>query len=360
VVAGSFRFNRVGKGVVRTDGDVPPLWLEYTDVVLATGSRPTPLPGVPFDGTFVLDSTAVLELTTLPERVVVVGGGYIGLELGTALAKLGAAVTIIELQDRLLPEMDAGFSRPVAKRLSALGVEVRLGTAVTGAAGGVVTLREGSAEPTLETDCVVVAIGRTPNTDELGLDRVGVEPGERGLLTVGADRLVAPHVAAIGDITPGPALAHKASAEAEVAVAALCGHAAAFQPATIPAVVFSDPEIATAGYTAAQARAEGVDVDVARFPLAASGRAATVGASEGFAQLVIDRGMDAVIGVHIAGPHASELIAEGVLAIEMAASPEDLASSIHPHPTFSELVSEVALVAVGRPVHVQASKGARS
>lgn len=356
IVKGTFRFNRAGTGVVR-EGDGPPLFLQYTDVVLATGSRPAPLPGLPFDGETVLDSTAALALDEVPASVVVVGGGYIGIELGTAMAKLGSKVTIVEFADRILPTLDAALARPVAKRLKQLGVDVRVGTAASGFEDSHLLVDGPDGPDRIPTDRVIVAIGRSPNTDELGLKTVGVDLTDQGLLDVAPDRRITKHMAAIGDITPGPALAHKASAEALVAVEALCGRRVAFDPAAIPMVVYSDPEVASAGWTAEAAREAGIDVDVARFPVSASGRAATVGARDGFAQLVVDSEMDAVIGVHIVAPHASELIAEGVLAIEMAASPEDLAATIHPHPTFSELMAEVAHVSVGVPIHVAARGG---
>ena len=199
---------------------------------------------------------------------------------------------------------------------------------------------------------MVVAVGRVPNTDQIGLDAAGISVDERGLIPVGADRRATRHIAAIGDIVSGPALAHKATAEAAVAVEALCGHPAAFAPTTIPAVVFCDPEIASAGVTVDEARAAGIDVDAVTIPMGASGRAATMDARDGFLQLVWERTTQTVIGVHIAGAHASELIAEGVLAIEMAATLEDIAGSIHAHPTLGEQLGEAAHLALGRPIHV--------
>ncbi|MDP5182668.1 dihydrolipoyl dehydrogenase [Blastococcus sp. BMG 814] len=349
VAVGEFRFTRPGSGVLQSADDRPPRHLQYTDVLLATGSRPVELPGLPRDGLRVLDSTDALALRSLPRSMAVVGGGYIGLELGTAFAKLGSKVTVIEALDRLLPGVDAALLRPVRQRLDALGVDVLLGHRVEGFEDGVVTATAGSGVVRVPAEKMVVAIGRRPNTDGLGLNKIGITPDGAGLLAVGPDRMAAPHVAAIGDITAGPALAHKATAEGEVAAEALCGKPAAFDPAAVPAVVFSDPEIAVAGLSPEEARAQGMDVAVARLPLSASGRAATMGATEGFTQLVVDRSVDAVVGVHIVGPHASELIAEGVLAIEMAASPLDLLASIHPHPTLSEMTSDVARVLLHQP-----------
>lgn len=342
VVAGEVRFTRPGACVVQSGDDRPPRHLEYTDVILATGSRPLDLPGLPRDGEHVLDSTDVLGLRCVPRTVTVVGGGYIGLELGTALAKLGSTVTIVEALDGLLTGLDPAVLAPVRHRLRALGVDVLLEHRVEDFDGQAVTVRGPDGPATVPAEKLVVAIGRRPNTDSLGLARIGLTPDEAGLLPVGPDRLAGPGVAAIGDITAGPALAHKATAEAAVAAESVCGRPAAFAPAAIPMVVFSDPEIATAGYAPDQARSLGMDVAVARVPMRASGRAATLGAGEGFTQLVVDRSADAVVGAQIVGPHASELIAEAVLAIEMAASPVDLLATIHPHPTVSELLSDAA------------------
>ncbi|MEV7289780.1 dihydrolipoyl dehydrogenase [Streptomyces sp. NPDC093252] len=339
VVQGRFTFLGAGRGVVDTGGDRPPLFIEYHDLVLATGSTPRELPGLPRDGVRVLDSTDVLALDRLPDTAVIVGGGYIGLELGTALAKLGTEVTLVEAAPTLLPGMPAELTAPVQKSLRALGVTVLVNTEITDFTGNQVRVVSGGDEArTLHTGTVVTAIGRRPNTRQLGLDALGVQPDGRGLLTVGADRLLLPHVAAIGDITPGPALAHKATAEAVVAVEALCGQPTAFDPATIPLIVFSDPEIAVAGeeHLARQGLVS------ARRPFRASGRALTLDEPIGFARMTVDQATDAVVGVQIVGPHAAEMISEAVLAIEMAATPHDIRASIHPHPTLAETLADVA------------------
>ena len=215
------------------------------------------------------------------------------------------------------------------------------------------TVRAADDVTSIPTDAVVVAVGRTPNTDDLGLDRLGVKPNERGLLVVEQDRRLSRHVAAIGDLTPGPMLAHKASSEAIVAAEALSGQRSVYKPAAIPEVVFSDPEIAIAGLSEAEAREQGWDPITATFPLAASGRGATIGyRGRGFLSLVADRGTGTVLGVQCVGPHASELISEGVLAIEMGANLEDLAATIHPHPTLGEQYYEAAQMALGRPINM--------
>ena len=345
IIEGEFRFNGPDKGVV-TPAEGQARFLNFKDLVLATGSRPIVLEDLPLDGDHVLDSTGALDLAAVPKKLAIVGGGYIGLEIGIAFAKLGAKVTIIEAEGRILPTMDEQLSRPVAKTLKALGVEVRLKTFATGYKNGKLALKNGDKTASISADKVVVAVGRRPNTDDLELGDAGLEADENGLLAPASDRRVAAHIAAIGDITPGPALAHKATAEAIVAAEALCGQKTAFLAEAVPAVVFSDPEIATVGLTLDAAKAEGIDAHASTFPLTASGRAKTLGASNGFLQIVADRADQRVIGVHIVAPHASDMIGEGTLAIEMGATLEDVALTIHAHPTLGEMYGDAAHRAV--------------
>jgi dihydrolipoamide dehydrogenase len=334
----------------RRDGSVT--FFAFKDLLLATGSSPLALPQLPFDGDAVLDSSGVLALETLPASIAIVGAGYIGIELGIALAKLGSRVSVIEREECILPGMDAALAEPVRHRLRELGIELFLAAEAGGFAAGELEFRPTEGTPRrVAVDKVVVSVGRRPNSAGIGLREAGLALSADGTLPVAADRRLAAHIAAVGDLTPGPALAHKAMAEAEVAVAALGGKRVAFDPAAIPEVVFSDPEIASAGLTTVQAQAMGADVLVARFPFAASGRAAILGERRGFAQVIADKQDGAVLGVHIVGPHASDLIAEGVLAIEMGARLEDLALSIHPHPTLSEPLAEAAHIALGAPLH---------
>jgi dihydrolipoamide dehydrogenase len=343
VLEGELRFSRADRAAVATpDGNVT--YLEFRDVIVATGSRPAQLPGLPLDGTRVVDSTGLLELEAVPETIAVVGAGTIGIELGTAMAKLGAKVTIVEARERLLPELDAAVTDPVARRLAELGVEVELGARVGGLDGDELTVQTASGERRIAARAVLVAVGRRPNTDEIGLDATGARLDAHGFVAVGPDLRATEHVAAIGDVVAGPALAHKATHQAHVAAEALCGLPAAFEPAGIPQVVFGDPEVAVVGLSEAEAKAAGLDVDVASFPLSASGRAATLGRRRGFTRLIVDRAADRIAGVQIVGPHASELIAEGALALEMVASPADVAETIHAHPTLSEGMGEAALL----------------
>jgi dihydrolipoamide dehydrogenase len=393
LATGTARFATARRVAVTLGDDAN--FYEFKSVVLATGSRPVALPGVPFDGERIIDSTAALALRRVPRRLTVVGGGYIGVELGGAFAKLGAEVTIVELADQLLPGMPLGLARTLERALRARGVTIRLGTKVLerdgedlivegpsgearhpigasprasarpvalgapiGPEAPPVARRPGSDGGEEAGDgVVVVAVGRRPNTDSLGLSQAGVRLDPHGRIMVAADRRAAADVFAIGDITPGPALAHKATAEAEVAVAAAGGRRAAFDPATIPAVVFSDPQVATVGLTVEQAGDAGAEATSFRFPLSASGRALALGRPEGYVEIVAERGGGpaggAVLGVHMVGAGVAELAAEAALAVEMGATAEDLALTIAPHPTLSEALAEAAMGALGRPLHVR-------
>jgi dihydrolipoamide dehydrogenase len=342
VLTGRFCFTRPGQAALLREDGGPSRFVEFRDVILATGSRPRQLAQLARDGKQVLDSADVLALSAVPPSAGVIGGGCVGVELATALAKLGTRVTIVEAEDRLLPMMDAAVAPPVARRLAALGAKVLVRAQVSDYDGARLKITTAQGSHIVEAAVVIVAVGRRPNTDDLGLELIGARPGANGLLPVGPDRRISAHIAAIGDITPGPAVAHKATAEAEVAADAVCGRPAAFNPSAIPVVVFGDPEVAVAGLSADEARTAGIVVRTARVPVSASSRAATMGADQGFVRLVIDADADAVVGAQVVAPHASELIGEAALAIEMAASPTDLAAVLHPHPTLSELVSASA------------------
>ena len=349
VATGTARFATARRMAV-TLGDEANFY-EFGSVILATGSRPVELPGLPLDGQRILDSTAALALRHVPPRLTVIGGGYIGVELGGAFAKLGADVTIIELADQLLPGMPLGLARTLERALRARGVTIRLGTKVLDRDGNDLVVEGPSGEARIPIGVVVVAVGRRPNTDSLGLTQAGVRLDADGRIMVAADRRAAKDVYAIGDITPGPALAHKATAEADVAVTAAGGRRAAFDPATIPAVVFSDPQIATVGLTAEQAAEDGADATTFRFPLSASGRALALGRPEGYVEVVAERGGGgSVLGVHMVGAGVAELAAEAA---------EDLALTIAPHPTLSEALAEAAMGALGRPLHVRRRKESR-
>lgn len=349
-VAGTFALTDERTAVISlSDGNVR--FVSFRDLLLATGSSPLALAHMPFDGETVLDSTDVLALSDLPASLAIIGAGYVGVEIGIALAKLGCQITIVEQAERVLPGMDAAFAQPLTESMRALGIALHLKSRAVAFDGVNLSLCS-HTDSQIQAQKVMVAIGRVPNTQELGLAQAGIEIGEDGRVMVAPDRRLGAHIAAVGDITPGPALAHKAMAEAEVAVDALCGKPAAFQPAAIPEIVFSDPEIASVGVTEQGAREMGIAVSVGSFPVGASGRAATLGQRRGFSRVVADAEDGTLLGVQIASAHASDLIAEAVIALEMGASLEDLALSIHAHPTLSEPLAEAAMSALSRPLHV--------
>ncbi len=346
--------------VTGPEGDATDVRFEHA--ILATGSRPVVPPALSLDSDRVWDSTRALEVPEVPSSLLVVGGGYIGLELGSVYAALGSAVTVVEMTSGLLPGADRDLAAVVARRLEAAGTVVRLDTTVAGlveAGDGVrVTLQgAGDAQADLQVARVLVAVGRVPNSDLPGLEHVGVQRDARGFIVVdGQRRTSVPTIFAVGDVVGEPMLAHKASHEARVAVEAIGGQKAEFQPAAIPAVVFTDPEVAWCGLTEAQAKADGRTVQVCRYPWAASGRAVTLGRPAGVTKLIVDPESEEILGVGIAGSGAGELIAEGVVAIEMGATVSDLKLCIHPHPTLSETLMEAAEVFFGQSTHVYRPK----
>ena len=336
--------------------------LRYEQAILATGSRPATVPGLSLDSPRVMDSTGALEVEDVPKRLLVIGGGYIGLELGTVYAALGSAVSVVEMTAGLLPGADRDLVNILAKRVNAMCKAVMLNTKVTSiaeAGGGIRVKLEGDGLDQTEQvfDKVLISVGRKPNTAGLGLENTKVEVDARGFVKVDAQRRTNdPAIFAIGDITGDPMLAHKASHEGRAAAEVIAGHKSAFEPAAIPAVVFTDPEIAWAGLTETEAKEQGRNVKVARFPWAASGRALTLDRTDGVTKLIIDPDSERLLGVGICGPGAGELIAEGVLAIEMAARASDVGLTIHPHPTLSETVMNAADVFFGNATDVYRPK----
>jgi len=335
--------------------------LAFEHAIVATGSRPTRIPGFP-ESDRLLDSTGGLELQDTPKKLLVVGGGYIGLELGSVYAALGSRVTVVEMTAGLLAGADRDLVRPLQRRLEGMFHEILLSTKVVGVKeqknGLKVTLAgEGLEKPERVFDKVLVSVGRRPNSDGLGLENTSVRIDEHGFIEVDEQRRTADtSIFAIGDVVGQPMLAHKASHEARVAVETIAGHKVAFDPACIPAVVFTDPEVAWCGLTETEAKEKGIDVAVARFPWAASGRAMTLDREEGLTKLIIDPETERILGVGVVGPGAGEMIAEGVLAVEMAALASDLKLSIHAHPTLSETMMEAADVFFGQSTHVYRPK----
>jgi dihydrolipoamide dehydrogenase len=360
MVTGRGRFEPDGSIRVARE-DAPPATLQFKHAIVATGSRPATLPGIE-PGPRVWDSTAALGLPATPARLLVVGGGYIGLELGSVYAALGSEVTVVELLDGLLPGVDRDLVAPLARRLGKRFKQILLGTKLTAVrteADAVhVELAGDGAPPRLEVDHLLVAVGRRPATDDLGLEHTRAQRDARGFIVVDPQRRTAdPRVFAIGDAAGEPMLAHKAMAEGLVAAEAAAGHPAAFEPQAVPAVVFTDPEIAWCGLMESEARARGLDVRATKVPWSASGRAVAMGRTDGLTKLVFEKASGRVLGVGVVGPHAGDLLAEGALAIEMGAVAEDLAGTIHTHPTLSETLGEAAELFLGHPIHLPPPRG---
>lgn len=342
---------------VENGGDV----LTFEQCIIATGSRTAWPSAFGKPGGRLMDSTSALEIEDIPERLLVVGGGYIGLEMGSVYAALGSRVTVVEMTGDLLAGVDRDLVRPLQKKLSGDFEAIRLNTRVASLTPEHDTVKtvlesdDGKQEETF--DRVLVAVGRRPNTDGLGLENAGIELDEHGFIPVDAQRRTAqPAIYAIGDVAGGPLLAHKAAHEARVAVEAAAGEKTEWDPRAIPAVVFTDPEVAYCGLTENDAKERGIEVEVAKFPWGASGRAQTLGRAEGVTKLVLEPKTGRVLGVGLTGAGAGELIAEGVLAVEMGAVAEDLALSIHPHPTLSETMMEAAESFFGHATHIHRKK----
>ena len=330
-------------------------------IVLATGSQPTRVGALAVDSPRVLDSTGALDLPEIPGSLLVVGGGYIGLELGSVYAALGTKVSVVEMTAGLLPGADRDLVRYLSQRVEKTFDKVMLSTKVTSMRAldnGVKVTFEGDGAPGETTyDYVLVSIGRRPTPPMEGLDKTRVQVTARGFIQTDLQRRTEePTIFAIGDIAGEPMLAHKASHEARVAIEAIAGHKAVFEPQAIPAVVFTDPEIAWAGLTETQAEQEGRKVEIVRFPWPASGRAIAIDRVDGMTKMLIDPATERVLGVGIVGSGAGELIAEAVLAIEMGATASDLKLTIHAHPTLSETVMEAAEVFFGTATHVYKPK----
>ncbi len=346
--------------IAKTDGGEESL--SFDRIIIATGSRPAVIPSLKLDSARMMDSTSALDLQDIPGTLLVIGGGYIGLELGTVYAALGSKVSVVEMTAGLLPGADRDLVLPLHKRIEKSFDSILLNTTVTGVredSHGIRVSFEGPEVKEREKvfDRVLVSVGRKPNSQIPGLDITQVQVGERGFIQVNKQlQTTDPAIYAIGDVVGEPMLAHKASHEGRVAIEAIAGHKVAFEPNAIPAVVFTDPEIAWCGLTETQAKNENREVKVAKFPWAASGRAVTIDRIEGMTKLLIDPQTERVLGMGIVGAGAGELIAEGVLAVEMAALARDVAMTIHPHPTLSETVMEAAEVFFGTSTHVYRPK----
>ncbi len=340
--------------------------LSFDRIIIATGSRPAIIPAFKLDSPRLMDSTGALHLEDIPGSLLVVGGGYIGLELGSVYAALGTRVTVVEMLPGLLPGADRDLVLPLHKRLEKMFETILLNTTVASLSlkedgSGIRATFDGAGVKDKEKekvfDRVLVSVGRKPNSEIPGLEKTHVHVNPRGFIEVNKQLQTAdPSIYAIGDVVGEPMLAHKASHEGRTAVEAIAGHKVAFEPSAIPAVVFTDPEVAWCGLTESQAEKENREIKVAKFPWGASGRAITIDRPEGMTKLIVDPHTERVLGVGIVGAGAGEMIAESVLAIEMAALASDVAMSIHPHPTLSETVMEAAEVFYGTSTHVYRPK----
>jgi dihydrolipoamide dehydrogenase len=331
--------------------------VQFKNAVIATGSRPAQIPGFDVDQELVLDSTGGLSQNEAPKTMLCVGGGYIGMELGTFYAKIGTKVTIVEAGPQILGIVDADLVRVVEKNLKKRGVEILTNTSVASvkknAKNVEVTFKAADGEKKQTFDKVLVTIGRTPNSENLGLDKAGVKLDSKGFIPTNNKRQsTAPHIYAIGDIAGQPLLAHKGSKEGMIAAEVIAGLNVVYDVKAMPAVIFTDPEISSVGITENEAKAKGLDVTVGMFPFAANGRALSVQEPDGHVKLISDKKTGTLLGCHIVGVEASNLISEAALAIEMGSNVEDLALTVHPHPTLSETLMEAADAALGHAIHI--------
>ncbi|HEX3151540.1 MAG TPA: dihydrolipoyl dehydrogenase [Gemmataceae bacterium] len=335
--------------------------IKFQNAVIATGSVPAMPKAFALGDPRIMDSTGALLMPDIPKRMLVIGGGYIGLEIGTVYAALGTKIVIVEFTDGLLPTADRDLVKPLETRLKARFEAIHLNTKVASLQPtdkGIIATLEGKDVPAQEIfDRVLVSVGRRPNSAGMSLDKAGVNVSERGYIPVDRQRRTSvPHIFALGDVAEEPGLAHKATAEAKVAVETILGEPSAFEPRAIPAVVFTDPELAWAGLTERDAAEKNIRFEKMMFPWAASGRATTLARNDGLTKLLVDPATQRILGVGIVGVGAGEMIAEGVLAIEMGAVARDIADSIHPHPTLSETIMESAELALGGATHIAKPK----
>ncbi len=344
--------DRIG---VETSGDFEVY--QFENAIIATGSEPAPVPFATIDHEYILNSTSALELTEVPDSLLIVGGGYIGMELGMALAKLGSDVTVVEVAERILPATSKHLTKEVVKKAKRLGMTIQTSTYVDSMEVEneqvVVTLREGDTTKKQTFAKAIVTIGRTPRTKELGLEQIGVTMDERGLIPIDETcRTNIPHLFAIGDITAGPALAHKATKQGIVAAEVIGGLPSAVDSPFIPYAIFTDPEIAGVGMTVEEAKEEGYEVKTAHFPFQANGMALATDAQDGFVEVIVDKETHLLLGCHIVGKNASQLIGEGVLGLELGVRAEDIALTVHPHPTLTEGWTEVTQAVLGKAIHI--------
>jgi len=350
VIQGTGRFaSSHSLSVATAEGEIQ---VNFDHCIVAVGSQPVKIPGFPNDDPRLIDSTGALELQDVPKRMLIVGGGIIGLEMATVYHGLGSAITVVELMDQLIPGCDADLVKPLHQRIKKWYENIYLKTKVTkieALSEGLRVSFEGEGAPSSEIfDKVLVAVGRRPNGHLIGAEAAGLQVDERGFIPVDKSQQTnVPHIFAIGDVVGNPMLAHKATHEAKVAAEVIAGHKSYFQALTIPSVAYTDPELAWMGLTETQAVEQGVDFEKAVFPWAASGRALGIGRREGLTKIIVDKNTRRILGAGIVGPNAGELIGEAILALEMGADAEDIGLTIHPHPTLSETFAFAAEMVEG-------------
>lgn len=330
--------------------------ITFSKAVVATGSKPSELPNVRYDGEVVIGSKEALQLKSLPEHMVIIGGGVVGMEIACLYSRLGSKITVIELMDQLIPGYDVDVARTLQRLCMKRGMSIHLSSKVTELTvkGQSATLQVDTGKDILsiQADKVLLSVGRRPRSDEIGLDRIGVEVDQKGFIRTDSRMVTSvDNILAIGDVRGPPMLAHKAFKEGIVAAEVAAGMSSEALWKTVPDAIFTEPEIASAGLTEIMARASGLDASSTRFPFAALGRALTAGETDGFVKVVWEKGSKRVVGVQIIGPSASDMISEAALAIEMGATLDDIALTIHPHPTFPEALMEAAEAAAGQPIH---------
>jgi len=345
------------KNTISVSGQSDVNTIQFKNAIIATGSKPIQIPGFEFDSEKIITSNDAMSLSEIPKKLVIVGGGYIGTELGTVSGKLGCEVHILEGSDRLIPQLDQDIVNVVAKDISKFNVDIHYNSLAKGVDkndnGVVVHFDENKEAKTIEADKVLVVVGRSPNSKEIGLENAGVQVDEKGFIKVNEKMQTnVENIYAIGDVVGQPMLAHKASREAKIAAEVICGKPSAKDNKVIPAVVFNDPELMSVGFQLKEAQEKGYDADEKKFPYAALGRAYMFDRTQGMIKMVFDKKTKLVLGVHAVGPHVTEIVSEAALAIEMGATIEDIALTIHPHPTISESLSEVADATMGVAIHI--------
>lgn len=357
IVAGDAEFTSAKE--LKVKGSDSTKSIQAKNYIIATGSRPIEIPGFAYDEKTVMSSTGALALEAIPESMIVIGGGYIGLEIGSYIGKLGTQVDILEAGDALLNGVaEKDVAQVVAKKLKTSGINVHLKAMAKSfkktAKGVEITAMVDGSEKVFKAEKILVTVGRKPNSDQMNLKNIGMQIDEKGFIKTNAQRkTTVPGIYAIGDIACQPMLAHKASHEGILVAEIIAGHNRAYDVKTVPAVIFTDPEIASAGLMESEAKAKGyTDLKIAKFPFAANGKAVSMMETDGFVKMIADAKTNVVLGVHIVGPEASNLISEAALAIEMGATLEDIALTIHPHPTLGETMMEAAEATLGHAIHI--------